>query len=594
MKRIRVNLESISALKPSQYRQFVRGWKPSQDFLTIFRRESKGKSPFRVLISPEQNAINLKSIIPKELMEYLLKNNYNMDLIGYVTGYVNDKYGRKQKLGKVIADHPNLLNPFNSDESRKKDLMELNKESFVVAISHHPYDIAGMSTDRGWTSCTNLLGEYEKSAPMKVQPEIDNKSIIAYLVRRSDININKPVARAIAKKFVSDAGSEKYVIDAVYPDRNPSLINTFQKWLDKNINSGLKKVPNDFSMYTLPFGMYSDGFSDTEIVNGFSETADEEQLLNLFQGIEYLPSYSNMSAFVSAHYNNKKALSKIKNDDMYRSQLITYCLRFLDLFDTNKLNKFIVNLLTDMYDNRYPFEAAVLIAKYLPRRKITILSLDESNKLLDNMFKSREAKDSINYAKLHGGSAINLFKIGLLAFLSYETKPLNCFSRLYANCLNPEDILTPMLDKSFEITKEYGRFLAAAIMAQSPYVDKKKLYIKLFQDPKINFNWADEYSVVLLHRSQPKESKLGVELTIMTNLLNDVNVNVLNVYTDVLIKCIKELESLLSDKTTNVFKYNQRYLQNNLNRLEVLGDIEGLAFLNLVINQCPKVDYWLN
>ena len=70
-----------------------------------------------------------------------------------------DKYNREIKLTKIIAkDAPGLLTKYNTylDKSQTAKGSE-----YMIVISRHPVDIAGMSTDREWESCTELhLGAY--------------------------------------------------------------------------------------------------------------------------------------------------------------------------------------------------------------------------------------------------------------------------------------------------------------------------------------------------------------------------------------------------------------------------------------------------
>ena len=130
---------------------------------------------------------------------------------------------RQIKIGKILQklNQPNLLKQFNERlGTSKKDIQNIN---FEICVTYNPYDIAGMSTDRNWTSCMELdKGEF-KTTPLK---QVQYGGMVAYLIFAEDKNIEKPFARIAIKRFISKKDSSKFIFlaeDRIYGDEG--LVN---------------------------------------------------------------------------------------------------------------------------------------------------------------------------------------------------------------------------------------------------------------------------------------------------------------------------------------------------------------------------------
>ena len=87
------------------------------------------------------------------------------------------------------------------DESPEVKLARENKTlTFYIVFSKHAYDVAGMSTNRGWSSCMNL---YQGVNARYIQHDVKDGTMVAYLVKNDDLNIERPVARVAIKPFVN-------------------------------------------------------------------------------------------------------------------------------------------------------------------------------------------------------------------------------------------------------------------------------------------------------------------------------------------------------------------------------------------------------
>ncbi|QZE59432.1 hypothetical protein MPK66_gp188 [Erwinia phage pEa_SNUABM_2] len=240
---------SMSALPPSQYRKYRKGWKPNPALLALFEKISgkKGHKAMRIYIDAKTDAV-IKNIVqnvkpPIQIVDALMEKD--IVLVDYIAGTGKDTHGRIVKIGKYLAKDAALKKMFDSDPQRKA-IANASRNHQLICISMHPYDIAGMSTDRGWVSCMNLKGGANKKF---VKQDIANGTLISYLIDPKDKNINKPVARALVKPYfqkgktkVGDrvVGSEKvnalYLVDFAYPDSTMPFIHTLQEWLNEHIN----------------------------------------------------------------------------------------------------------------------------------------------------------------------------------------------------------------------------------------------------------------------------------------------------------------------------------------------------------------------
>ncbi len=132
----------------------------------------------------------------KELENYIQKDDRGREML---MGERPMEDVRKQLKDDALKHINNLVNKYNEIPEIK--LYRENKtKSFYIVFSKHRYDVAGMSTGRGWTSCMNL---YTGINSNYVQHDVKAGTLVAYLVRNDDLNIKNPVARVAIKPFVS-------------------------------------------------------------------------------------------------------------------------------------------------------------------------------------------------------------------------------------------------------------------------------------------------------------------------------------------------------------------------------------------------------
>lgn len=105
--------------------------------------EEKHKRVLQYFISGKYSFLtknNERQISINKIFQYIIKNN----LVEEIEENMN------------TGDVKQLINTFNQRISSKDT-------EYVIVLSRHPYDIAGMNTGRGWKSCMNLIyGEFAR------------------------------------------------------------------------------------------------------------------------------------------------------------------------------------------------------------------------------------------------------------------------------------------------------------------------------------------------------------------------------------------------------------------------------------------------
>lgn len=250
-----LDIKIVEALKPSEYRNLVKGWNKdrySEIFLNPkYKHDRKG---YRVYIPIEKqfrpdDAQN--SPVYKEIEQFLTDNGYH--IVDYVKGIVQNIEKKQQiKIGKVLTklNRQDLLNKFNTDKTR-----EGTKAQYMVVLSRHPYDLAGMSTDRGWTSCMNLHSGINRHY---VPLDIKQGSVVAYVTTTDDLDLKNPSGRVLMKPFVDILGSPVVhfgIENRVYGTDVPGFLDIVKSWTNE-INS--KDTLSDVAVLKFNPNLYRD------------------------------------------------------------------------------------------------------------------------------------------------------------------------------------------------------------------------------------------------------------------------------------------------------------------------------------------------
>lgn len=243
----------------------------TQKLNNIFHNKDRIVFPLEV---DSEELVNLNNPLIEQIQKLL--SNTGVKIFtkkDYIRGFaykiedVNKK--NPLRIGKLLLkintpESKKLAEAFRDDPIRggKKE-----NELYII-ISRHPYDIAGASTDRSWTSCMNLglkgIHYDDKGAGINkhyIPKDIIQGSLIAYLVSGNDIHpngkfaINRPLARILMKPFRNeeDYNDVAYSIGKTYGISNNHFRTFLRAWILSHLNTNTKG-----KKYSLDHNLYSD------------------------------------------------------------------------------------------------------------------------------------------------------------------------------------------------------------------------------------------------------------------------------------------------------------------------------------------------
>jgi DNA-directed RNA polymerase alpha subunit len=197
-------------------------------------------------------------------------------ILGEVNKKTNNEYWEKNRdfLNKQINS---LLKEIDDTNNADDEIT-----NGYIIISRHPYDIAGQSTDRRWTSCQNIIKNYsgdngEDKYNRYVLSTITMGGLVAYLVEDKETGnkvvnyknklmiedeegkhydiLHDPIARITIKPFIErkqqmDFDNPNWILQTskIYGDgtKYPTFIKIVQEWLDNNWNDQIAKEDADY------------------------------------------------------------------------------------------------------------------------------------------------------------------------------------------------------------------------------------------------------------------------------------------------------------------------------------------------------------
>jgi hypothetical protein len=169
-----------------------------------------------------------------------------------------------KKTTKTVVGKP-LLHEFKNDPIRASN------GEFLIVISRHPYDVAGSSTDRSWTSCMDLglkRINYPKNKKNEgvnrrfVSADITEGTLVAYVVTKNElfkgvggedkVKLQKPLSRILIKPNESKVG-KLYSIGMMYGSSYPEFYQKVKEWITEKLNNKLEdsdqKVNSNRNLY---------------------------------------------------------------------------------------------------------------------------------------------------------------------------------------------------------------------------------------------------------------------------------------------------------------------------------------------------------
>lgn len=201
---------------------------------------------YRIYFDLKVNTDDFEVVIPDEITDFFTwfgpdgPYHTQMKIIDYNKGICTDKEGRQMRIGKLLnkLGEERLLQTYN--KSKENTLKNIN--DLQVVISRHPYDIIGMSTDRGWTTCHDLNDKrYDGKHLHNISRSLRKGSLIAYVIRKSDRSISNPISRClISNSYTVNSGklvNHGLEVDHhVYGTNVPGFVDLLKNWVKEYNN----------------------------------------------------------------------------------------------------------------------------------------------------------------------------------------------------------------------------------------------------------------------------------------------------------------------------------------------------------------------
>lgn len=259
------------ALKPSQFRKYVKHIDKERyaDIFQEYKEKYDGdRNAYRIYLPLLQE----ENPVEKEIADFL--DTINVEIIDYRKGQCRFKDAKNpSKIGQVLTRNKQdkLFKMFVEDPFRKAG------EDLMVCISRHPYDIAGADTDRAWTNCMTLASDgtpridrledelrravekddkewiddvkkrikNQKGVGKKVRfllEDVKKGSLISFLIKKNDRNIENPIANLNIKPFVNVDDKDDVILVCdrkMYGRGTPEFKKTILEWV-REVNGELK------------------------------------------------------------------------------------------------------------------------------------------------------------------------------------------------------------------------------------------------------------------------------------------------------------------------------------------------------------------
>jgi hypothetical protein len=229
---------------------------------------------------------------PKEILDIVDDAGYYIN--DYREGYAykkGDKLKNKPvKILKILSKELNNKTAGQNEFNRLKKLFDERLSTSrktaidcLICITHNPYDVAGMSTDRNWTSCMELeAGAYYETALKQVQ----YGGMCAYLIKADDKNIEEPIARIAIKRLVGINDSKAFIFvseDNIYGDSQFAKELNFDTQVKQILEQSNEKTFKTEFMFKRRDG---NSYSDLNIEEVILPTVSKETMDKFKQRVE--------------------------------------------------------------------------------------------------------------------------------------------------------------------------------------------------------------------------------------------------------------------------------------------------------------------
>jgi hypothetical protein len=265
------HIQTFEALAISKYRPYHKeaekvGYKDRyNDIFQKYKEKYDGdRNAFRIYIPliREKKKSETQHAVEKILKSELGIDITNSEVFDYVWGKAKFPGSKNWTgIGKMLGKKPEwapILKKFAEDETRTLRGKDADLE---VCISRHPYDVVGSDTDRPWINCMTLThyNRFKKEWQSKggsvsyLKHDVRKGSITAYLIKKTDRNLQSPLANIGIKPYLNEDDPKDIVLvpdNRMYGMRQLDFSVTVFNWCDE-VNGdkvGYYKIAKDLHM----------------------------------------------------------------------------------------------------------------------------------------------------------------------------------------------------------------------------------------------------------------------------------------------------------------------------------------------------------
>jgi len=323
MKILKLSIEE--ALPTSLAKQFsLKKWKPNMKMFDRLTPFFGGDNVYRKTYPIQQAEFGSSLSAIRKSIEFCLETiGYTVNNWSKATCISCNARSKPVLIGKVLETEfpPNsgIKQLFTKNESilrstnTSQPIQQTTDLNVMGIISRHPYDIAGMSTGRDWTSCMTLHPNGKESKGQTYIPsDIVEGTLVAYMVYKDDLNITKPLSRLLITPYNDPHNNILYGIrQKFYGLQNQKFFWEATKKVTEEINNTLH--PNIEQLDRNQFNLNTNIYPDDPSTKLDTDTkADSSESIRVPLGTTDLPKSEQI--VVTGTYNCSNLLIRsLKN-----------------------------------------------------------------------------------------------------------------------------------------------------------------------------------------------------------------------------------------------------------------------------------------
>lgn len=358
---------TLSAVPLSMTRPYMKHFKRRYPEIFDKRKTKKIRDRIYIPLKSGGDGEEIPHIpAPKPIEDFIRSKGFEIE--SYALGkYLDGK--RLKSISNLLKEEPELLKLFVND--KRRSAVKRVAAGAQVVISRHPYDIIGMSFDRGWSSCMNLDDGIYKHM---VVEDVKHGSLVCYLIKTDDKNINSPISRILLKRFYEIGSNEDEDEDAfiLVPDGNyGEAPAAFRETVLKFAEEYNKKAP--VGMYAIHSALYKDGIefaywdgSSLSINGGEENINDLAMTTNNEKILDYLASAGNVNIIYNGsakekHYKN--LLEYMEDNDLADNSFYEDFVSNCDYYEVFVDTKIPIDVMVDNFSGK--IEDQILAEEWL-------------------------------------------------------------------------------------------------------------------------------------------------------------------------------------------------------------------------------------